>query len=116
MEVIEPAVKGTLNVVGSCKKAECVKRVVLTSSVATVLVKRFTHNAVVSVDETCFSDPLYVQEIEVHYYLLIIFNSLSTLIIFSLFHFGNFRDGIFFPKYWPRKQQLNLHNTMALTW
>lgn len=66
MEVIEPAVKGTLNVLGSCKKAECVKRVVLTSSIATVSFKRFTQNAAVSVDETCFSDPLYAQEIQVN--------------------------------------------------
>jgi len=55
--LIDPAVKGTLNVLGSCKKAASVKRVILTSSMAAVV---FTENPLspdVVVDETSFSIP-----------------------------------------------------------
>lgn len=56
-EVIDPAVKGTLNVLASCAKAPSVKRVVLTSSTAAVMHNgRLVTNETV-VDETWFSTP-----------------------------------------------------------
>ncbi|XP_051118066.1 phenylacetaldehyde reductase-like isoform X2 [Andrographis paniculata] len=68
-ELIEPAVKGTLNVLQSCRKAPSVRRVVLTSSVAALSYNRNPKGADVLVDETWFSDPEYCREIE-QWYLL----------------------------------------------
>ncbi|XP_054799886.1 phenylacetaldehyde reductase-like [Prosopis cineraria] len=56
-ELIEPAVKGTLNVLKSCAKSPSVKRVILTSSLAAVLCNGKPLNPDVIVDETWFSDP-----------------------------------------------------------
>ncbi|XP_041999835.1 phenylacetaldehyde reductase-like [Salvia splendens] len=42
VELIEPAVKGTLNVLGSCGKAQSVKIVVLTCSMVTIAFKKPT--------------------------------------------------------------------------
>ncbi|KAL0456175.1 UNVERIFIED_CONTAM: Tetraketide alpha-pyrone reductase 1, partial [Sesamum latifolium] len=68
-EVIEPAVKGTLNVLSSCVKASSsVKRVVLTSSMASMIANRNLHiNA--AIDETWFSDPAFCEEAK-QWYLL----------------------------------------------
>ncbi|URD98483.1 NmrA-like family [Musa troglodytarum] len=55
-DIIEPAVKGTLNVLASCKKFS-VKRVVVTSSLASVVYNDKPKNPDVVVDETWFSDP-----------------------------------------------------------
>ncbi|XP_010490093.1 PREDICTED: cinnamoyl-CoA reductase 1-like [Camelina sativa] len=57
-ELIDPAVKGTLNVLGTCTKVASVKRVILTSSMASVLfhVPHLGPND--SIDESCFSDPI----------------------------------------------------------
>ncbi|MED6179934.1 hypothetical protein PIB30_005392 [Stylosanthes scabra] len=54
-ELLDPAVKGTLNVLQSCSKSPSVKRVVLTSSISAVLYadRPLTPDAVV--DETWFS-------------------------------------------------------------
>ncbi|KAJ9542914.1 hypothetical protein OSB04_029420 [Centaurea solstitialis] len=56
-ELIDPAVKGTLNVLGSCSKASSVKRVVLTSSIAAVAYNGKPRTPEVVVDDTWFSDP-----------------------------------------------------------
>ncbi|KAA8549771.1 hypothetical protein F0562_001211 [Nyssa sinensis] len=56
-ELINPAVKGTLNVLGSCAKTASVNRVVLTSSVAAVAYNGRPRTPDVVVDETWFSDP-----------------------------------------------------------
>ncbi|KAJ7964082.1 Cinnamoyl-CoA reductase 1 [Quillaja saponaria] len=56
-ELLDPAVKGTLNVLKSCAKAPSVKRVVLTSSMAAVTYNGKTRSPEVVVDETWFSDP-----------------------------------------------------------
>ncbi|KAJ4970490.1 hypothetical protein NE237_003589 [Protea cynaroides] len=61
-ELIDPALKGTLNVLGSCAKAPSVKRVVLTSSVAAVLFNGKPRTPDVVVDETWFSDPEFCKE------------------------------------------------------
>ncbi|XP_028787174.1 tetraketide alpha-pyrone reductase 1-like, partial [Neltuma alba] len=55
-ELIDPAVKGTLNVLKSCAKFPSVKRVVLTSSIATVAYNRKPRTPQVVVDETWLSD------------------------------------------------------------
>ncbi|CAD5332154.1 unnamed protein product [Arabidopsis thaliana] len=56
-ELIDPAVKGTLNVLNSCAKASSVKRVVVTSSMAAVGYNGKPRTPDVTVDETWFSDP-----------------------------------------------------------
>ncbi|XP_028758810.1 cinnamoyl-CoA reductase 1-like [Neltuma alba] len=57
VEFIDPAVKGTLNVLKSCVKTSSVKRVVLTSSVAAVFYNAKPRTPEVIVNETWFSDP-----------------------------------------------------------
>lgn len=64
-ELVEPAVKGTLNVLRSCRKVPSVKRVVLTSSTAAVMVNKNPPSSDVIVDETYFSDPEICKEKEV---------------------------------------------------
>ncbi|KAK6119752.1 hypothetical protein DH2020_046506 [Rehmannia glutinosa] len=55
-ELVDPALKGTLNVLGSCAKAPSVKRVVLTSSMASVYFNGKTLTPEVVIDETWWSD------------------------------------------------------------
>lgn len=66
--MIDPAVKGTLNVLGSCAKVPSVKRVVLTSSVAAVAYNGKPRTPDVVVDESWFSDPEVCKENKVHDY------------------------------------------------
>ncbi|XP_058752370.1 cinnamoyl-CoA reductase CAD2-like isoform X2 [Vicia villosa] len=68
-ELIDPAVKGTLNVLKSCAKSPSVKRVVFTSSVAAVALNTRPKNAEVIVDETWFSDPDFCRESQLWYTL-----------------------------------------------
>lgn len=68
-ELIEPAVKGTLNVLGSCAKTSSVKRVVITSSMAAVSYNRKPRTPDVVVDETWFSDPEFCTETKSWYLL-----------------------------------------------
>ncbi|KAG8370976.1 hypothetical protein BUALT_Bualt13G0039200 [Buddleja alternifolia] len=56
-ELIDPALKGTLNVLGSCAKTPSVKRVVLTSSMAAVAFNSKPRTPDVVVDDTWWSDP-----------------------------------------------------------
>ncbi|OMO79579.1 NAD-dependent epimerase/dehydratase [Corchorus olitorius] len=66
-EIIEPAVKGTLNVLKSCAKAASVKRVVFTSSLAAVLCNGKPLTPDVLVDETWFSDAHFCHQNKLWY-------------------------------------------------
>jgi len=66
-QLIEPAVKGTLNVLKSAAKVQSLKRVVLTSSIAAVMVSSAEHGFVM--DETWFSDPSLCEQKELWYHL-----------------------------------------------
>lgn len=68
-ELIEPALKGTLNVLGSCSKASSVKRVVVTSSIAAVAFNGRPKTPETVVDETWFSDPDFCKEMQLWYVL-----------------------------------------------
>nr|XP_043613917.1 phenylacetaldehyde reductase-like [Erigeron canadensis] len=66
-ELIDPAVKGTLNVLSSCSKVTSIKRVILTSSVAAVMYNGSPLTPEVVVDESWFSDPVYCKENKLWY-------------------------------------------------
>ncbi|KAF5761664.1 putative cinnamyl-alcohol dehydrogenase [Helianthus annuus] len=65
MELLDPAVKGTLNVLKSAAKVQSLKRVVLTSSLAAVLFCDKLRCGVV--DETWFSDPAICEQRKLWY-------------------------------------------------
>ena len=67
--MIEPALKGTLNVLGSCSKASSVKRVIVTSSLAAVAFNANPRTPDVVIDETWFSDPEFCKEMNLWYVL-----------------------------------------------
>ena len=62
VELLDPALKGTLNVLKSCVKSPTLKRVVLTSSIAAVSFNYRPKTPDVVVDETWYSDPEYCKE------------------------------------------------------
>ena len=64
-ELIDPAVKGTVNVLTSCTKFPSIKRVVVTSSMAAVMFNKTPVNTDAIIDETWFSDPVYCEESKV---------------------------------------------------
>ncbi|KAK7323413.1 hypothetical protein VNO77_26885 [Canavalia gladiata] len=68
-ELLDPAVKGTLNVLKSCVNSPTLKRVVLTSSVAAVAYNSKPRTPDVVVDETWFSDPDICRELKRWYVL-----------------------------------------------
>ncbi|XP_050387745.1 phenylacetaldehyde reductase-like [Argentina anserina] len=68
-ELIDPAVKGTLNVLQSCKKFPTVRRVILTSSMASVIMNGKPLTPDVVVDETWYSDPLLAEKHKLWYLL-----------------------------------------------
>ncbi|XP_014499798.1 cinnamoyl-CoA reductase 1-like [Vigna radiata var. radiata] len=55
-ELLDPALKGTMNVLKSCVKSRTLKRVILTSSIAAVAYNGKPQTPDVVVDETWFSD------------------------------------------------------------
>ncbi|XP_004509912.1 cinnamoyl-CoA reductase CAD2 [Cicer arietinum] len=69
VELIDPALKGTLNVLKSCARSPSVKRVILTSSVSAVKFSSRPITPEVVVDETWFSDPDFCRESELWYTL-----------------------------------------------
>ncbi|KAL7174182.1 hypothetical protein ACSBR2_033440 [Camellia fascicularis] len=68
-ELIDPALNGTLNVLGSCAKSPTVKRVVLTSSMAAVTCTGRPRTPDEITDETWFSDPEFCKESKLWYQL-----------------------------------------------
>ncbi|KAF8041190.1 hypothetical protein BT93_B3195 [Corymbia citriodora subsp. variegata] len=68
-ELLDPAVKGTLNVLKSCSKAPSVQRVVLTSSMAAVAYNGKPRTPDVVVDESWFSDPELCRQTNMWYVL-----------------------------------------------
>ncbi|KAJ3669244.1 hypothetical protein LUZ60_011194 [Juncus effusus] len=68
-ELIDPAVKGTLNVLKSCTKNPSIKRVIVTSSIAAVAYNGKPRTPDVTVDETWFSDPKVCEESKSWYVL-----------------------------------------------
>ncbi|WZZ15990.1 hypothetical protein YC2023_109079 [Brassica napus] len=58
-ELLDPAVKGTINVLSTCLKTPSVKRVVLTSSIAAVAFNGMPRTPDTIVDESWFADPEY---------------------------------------------------------
>jgi nucleoside-diphosphate-sugar epimerase len=67
VELIEPAVKGTLNVLKACLEAN-VKRIVVVSSIAALVMNPSWPKGQV-MDETCWSDKEYCRTTEKWYYL-----------------------------------------------
>ncbi|KAL5543465.1 hypothetical protein UlMin_007249, partial [Ulmus minor] len=65
VELIDPALKGTLNVLKLCAKVPSLKRVILTSSMATVMFNGKPLTPKVVVDETWFSDPAFGENLKV---------------------------------------------------
>ena len=75
-ELIDPAVKGTLNVLDSCAKTPSVKRVVVTSSLVAVAYNRNPRTPDVVVDETWFTDADFCKTLQVCMCALIDLSSL----------------------------------------
>lgn len=64
-ELIDPAVKGTLNVLASCAKVPSLGRVVMISSMAAVVYNERSLGPDVVVDESWFSDPSFCEKSKV---------------------------------------------------
>ncbi|KAF6171239.1 hypothetical protein GIB67_036907 [Kingdonia uniflora] len=64
VEILDPAIKGTRNVLNSCKKNPSLNRVVLTSS-STALRTRVDFDSKVPLDESSWSSEDYCQELKV---------------------------------------------------
>ncbi|XP_054797782.1 phenylacetaldehyde reductase-like [Prosopis cineraria] len=68
-ELIDPAVKGTPNLLKSFAKSSSLKRVVLTSSMASIIYSGQPRTPEVIVDETWFSKPEFCREVKLWYAL-----------------------------------------------
>ncbi|KAL8545145.1 hypothetical protein ACS0TY_005366 [Phlomoides rotata] len=69
VELIDPALKGTLNVLQSCAKTPSVKRVVLTSSIVAMFANGKPRTPDVIVDESWWSDPEFCRQAQQWYML-----------------------------------------------
>ncbi|KAL6129730.1 hypothetical protein ACLB2K_073079 [Fragaria x ananassa] len=68
-ELLDPALKGTVNVLGSCLKVSSIKRVVITSSIAAVIFNGNHLAPDIIVDESWFSDPAICEKAKLWYML-----------------------------------------------
>ncbi|KAL6327847.1 hypothetical protein AAG906_026521 [Vitis piasezkii] len=68
-QLIDPALKGTMNVIRSCAKVPSIKRVVVTSSMASVAFNGKPLAPDVLVDESWFSDPVFCEKSKLWYML-----------------------------------------------
>ncbi|KAL9371429.1 hypothetical protein Peur_036569 [Populus x canadensis] len=68
-ELVDPALKGTVNVLRSCTKIPSIKRVVITSSMAAVVFNGKSLAPDVVVDETWFSDSDFCEKSKLWYHL-----------------------------------------------
>ena len=101
-ELIDPAVKGTIDVLDTCRKISSVKRVILTSSMAAVLIRQPPLEPNDVVDETFFSDSSVCIESKV-LWILFLHVSFESLDYISLTQFVFlFSSGINSPKHWQR--------------
>ncbi|GMH07644.1 hypothetical protein Nepgr_009484 [Nepenthes gracilis] len=66
-ELVDPAVKGTLNVLSSCAKVPTLRRVILTSSMAAMVYNSRRQIPGVVVDETWFSDEEFMENSKLWY-------------------------------------------------
>ena len=64
-QLIDPALKGTMNVLRSCAKVPSFKRVVVTSSMTSVAFNGKPLAPDVLVDESWFSDPVFCEKSKV---------------------------------------------------
>ncbi|XP_068658409.1 phenylacetaldehyde reductase-like [Aristolochia californica] len=69
VELLDPAVKGTLNILGSCARTSSIKKVVMTSSFAAVGYTGRPMTPEMVVDESWFSDPEFCKSIKAWYLL-----------------------------------------------
>ncbi|KAJ6716160.1 ALCOHOL DEHYDROGENASE-RELATED [Salix koriyanagi] len=67
VDLIDPALKGTLNVLRSCAKVHSIRRVVLTSSIAACVYSGKPLNHDVVIDETWHSNPAICKELKAWY-------------------------------------------------
>ncbi|KAK4841787.1 hypothetical protein QYF36_010539 [Acer negundo] len=68
-DLVDPALKGTLNVLRSCAKVPSIRRVIVTSSMAAVSFNGKPLSPEVTVDETWFSDPAFCEKSKLSYML-----------------------------------------------
>lgn len=87
--MIDPAVKGTLNVLKSCAKASSVKRVIVTSSMAAVEQNGKPKNPDVVVDETWFSIPEFCEKSKVTQQLIQEVFNCTILFYWISLYFGS---------------------------
>ncbi|CAN0860246.1 Phenylacetaldehyde reductase [Linum grandiflorum] len=66
-ELVEPAVKGTLNVLKSCRKYQLMKRVVLTSSISAAVYTRKPLESGSVINEIWYSDPSVCEQLKLWY-------------------------------------------------
>ncbi|MBA0608602.1 hypothetical protein Godav_020799 [Gossypium davidsonii] len=69
-KMVEPVVKGTLNILGSYAKVPSIKGVLITFSIAAVILIGKPLADDVVVDETWFSDPIVCEKLKVFDFLL----------------------------------------------
>ncbi|KAL3626741.1 hypothetical protein CASFOL_029484 [Castilleja foliolosa] len=68
-ELLDPALKGTLNVLGSCAKTPSVKRVIITSSEAAIAFNRNPRTSDAVIDESWWADADMCREHQMWYVL-----------------------------------------------